>query len=181
MKFNSRIFILPGLGNSGPGHWQTLWENRFPELVRIHQGDWDTPRCEDWIKTIHDTISSFDLKDIILVAHSLACSTIGYWSKKYNHKIRGALLVAPSDTEAETYPFGTTGFRPMPTTKLPFKSIVVASDNDFYVSTDRARSFSDAWGSELVVISHAGHINASSGLGEWPMGLDLLKKLDSQP
>jgi predicted alpha/beta hydrolase family esterase len=181
MKFNSRIFILPGLGNSGPGHWQTLWENRFPDFIRIQQREWDTPRCEDWIETIHNTIAPFDPNEVILAGHSLACSAIGYWSKRYNLKIRGALLVAPSDTEAKTYPSGTTGFRPMPMNKLPFKSIVVASDDDFYVHPDRAKLFSQAWGSELLVINHAGHINASSGLGEWQSGLDLLKKLDSQP
>jgi predicted alpha/beta hydrolase family esterase len=181
MKFNSRIFILPGLGNSGAGHWQTLWETKFSEFVRIHQHDWDTPHCEDWIKTVQETITPYDPKQVILVGHSLACSTIGYWSKKYNLGIKGALLVAPSDTEAETYPPGTTGFSPMPINKLPFKSIVVASQDDFYVRPARAKLFAEAWRSELVMINQAGHINALSGLGEWQMGLDLLKKLDANP
>ncbi|MEW9625777.1 alpha/beta hydrolase [Rhodanobacter geophilus] len=34
-----------------------------------------------------------------------------------------------------------------------------------------------AWGSERVDIGDAGHVNAASGLGEWPQGLALLQGL----
>jgi uncharacterized protein len=178
MKFNAGIFILPGLGNSGPQHWQSLWEKKFPDFTRIHQRDWDTPVREEWVTTIQETIAAFSPEKVILVGHSLACSTIGYWSQQFNIKIRGALLVAPSDTEADVYPPGTTGFKPMPVHPLPFPSIVVSSTDDIYVTPARAQKFATAWGSELVMLKDAGHINASSNLGEWPLGLELLKKLD---
>ncbi|MBT1699697.1 alpha/beta hydrolase [Fulvivirgaceae bacterium PWU4] len=103
MSFRSKIFILPGLGNSGDLHWQTLWEKKFPDFTRIHQQSWDQPVCEDWISTIDTALKNLPLNEVILVGHSLACCTIGYWSIRYKRKIRGALMVAPSDTEAETY------------------------------------------------------------------------------
>jgi len=62
----------------------------------------------------------------------------------------------------------------MPLAKLPFPSIVVASTNDQYVSNDRARLFADAWGSRLVFIGDAGHINGASGYGPWPEGERML-------
>jgi predicted alpha/beta hydrolase family esterase len=37
-----RLFILPGLNNSGPQHWQTHWEQLYG-FTRIQQMDWDTP------------------------------------------------------------------------------------------------------------------------------------------
>lgn len=86
--------------------------------------------------------------------------------------------MAPSDTEADTYPPGTTGFKPVPLIKLPFQSIVVASTNDYYVTTARAKLFADNWGSQFVNIADAGHINVASGFGVWPAGLELLKQLD---
>jgi predicted alpha/beta hydrolase family esterase len=178
MDFKSRILIMPGLGNSGELHWQTLWEKKNPGFKRVQQNNWDEPVCEDWIKTLDDEILRSGTTDVILVAHSLACCTIGYWSLKYKRTIKGALLVAPSDTEAESYPPGTTGFKPMPLTKLLFHSIVVMSSDDFYVSNERGKIFCDAWGSGLVTIGNKGHINASSGLGNWPEGLALLKQLD---
>ncbi len=177
MTFNSTILTLPGLGNSGPQHWQSVWE-REHNFLRVEQKDWETPVCADWIETLDQTIKQFDPGKVILVAHSLACTTVAYWAQKYNTLIKGALLVAPSDTEADTYPPGTTGFMPVPLIKLPFPSIVVASSNDYYVTTNRAKLFADSWGSEFVNIGDAGHINVASGFGDWDAGLELLKRLD---
>lgn len=178
MEFKSNIFILPGLGNSGEQHWQSRWEKKFPAFIRIHQKNWDTPVLQDWLTTINKAIESYPDEKIVFVGHSLACCTIAYWSTRYNKKIKGALLVAPSDTEAASYPPGTSGFQPMCLVTLPFKSITVTSTDDDYVSLERARFFANAWGSELVNIGKAGHINASSALGEWPFGLQLLERLD---
>jgi hypothetical protein len=65
----------------------------------------------------------------------------------------------------------------MPMMRLPFPSIVVASTDDPFVSLDRATAFSTAWGSRLVVLERAGHINADSGHGPWPEGRRLLDEL----
>jgi predicted alpha/beta hydrolase family esterase len=178
MNFKSQILIHPGLGDSGEKHWQTLWELRFPVFSRVQQRNWDTPVCSEWIDTMDEYITKHDPAKVILVCHSLACCTIGYWAKKYNRKIKGALLVAPSDTEAPSYPAGTTGFKPMPMEKLPFSTITVMSTNDEYVTIDRARTFANAWGSELINLGDTGHINAASNLGFWEFGLELLKRLD---
>lgn len=178
MTFASKILILPGLGNSDEHHWQSVWEQQFPEFERVHQLNWDMPHCSDWIDTLDKKIVEQNTEDVILVGHSLACATIAFWAQQYNRKIKGALLVAPSDTEAKSYPQGTTGFTPMPVLKLPFNSITVASTNDFYVTLDRASYFANAWGSKLAVIGAAGHINTASGFGAWPKGLEYLKQLD---
>ncbi|WP_428328237.1 RBBP9/YdeN family alpha/beta hydrolase [Mucilaginibacter sp.] len=177
MTFQSTILILPGLGNSGPQHWQSIWEKQF-NFIRVEQADWETPICADWIETVNKEVSKHNPADVILVGHSLACTTIAYWAQKFNIKIKGALLVAPSDTEADTYPAGTTGFKPVPLIKLPFRSITVASTNDYYVTESRTKLFADSWGSELISIGDAGHINAASGFGNWDAGLQILKQLD---
>jgi predicted alpha/beta hydrolase family esterase len=179
MTFNSHIFILPGLNNSGEQHWQSIWQREYG-FTRIEQSEWDAPVKDVWIKTIDDALQNHDLKNVILVAHSLACSTVAYWAAKYNRKIKGALLVGPSDTEADTYPPGTTGFKPMPINKLPFPTITIASSDDYYVSLERAAYFANCWDSKLVNIGNAGHINASAGYGKWDEGLDFLKELDTK-
>ena len=178
MHFKSTILIIPGLGGSGPQHWQSIWEKRY-KFTRVEQNDWDTPVCADWVENINNAVKAYDPDDVILVGHSLACVTIAYWAQKFNIKIKAALLVAPADSEAETFPTGTTGFSPVPLFKLPFPSIVVASTDDFYVTTERAKLFADRWGSEFINVGLAGHINVSSGHGEWDKGLAFLKKLDA--
>ena len=174
----SIVLILPGLGNSGPLHWQTLWQNAHSDFIRVEQANWETPEKEEWIDTIDQELIKHPLSQVVLVGHSLACTTIAYWAKKYNRKIKGALMVAPSDTETELYKtFQTTGFTPVPLEPLPFKSIVVASEDDIYVSLERATLFAKAWGSEFINIGKAGHINSASGLGEWKQGLKLLNSI----
>jgi predicted alpha/beta hydrolase family esterase len=90
-------------------------------------------------------------------------------------KIAGAFLVAPSDVEAPSYPIDAGGFRPIPMQPLPFPSMVVASTNDDYAHIDRSRAFAQAWGSKLVEIGDAGHINADTGFGPWPEGQRMLE------
>jgi predicted alpha/beta hydrolase family esterase len=65
----------------------------------------------------------------------------------------------------------------MPLERLRFPSVVVASRNDPDVTLTRARQFAEAWGSRLVDIGDAGHINSQSGLGAWPLGLSVLEEL----
>jgi hypothetical protein len=65
----------------------------------------------------------------------------------------------------------------MPLDRLPFPSIVVASTDDPYVTLERAQQFADGWGSRLVTVADAGHINGQSGLGDWPAGFALLQEL----
>jgi predicted alpha/beta hydrolase family esterase len=172
--------ILPGLSNSGPQHWQTLWAQQDPTCRRVHQADWETPRCADWVATLDDAIAH-SADPVVLVAHSSSCALVAHWARDASAEslaqVHGALLVAPSDPEGPNYPEGPTGFAPMPLLRLPFRSIVVASRDDQYVTFARAREYASAWGSELVDVGDAGHINAASGLGAWSVGYGLLQRL----
>lgn len=173
----THYFIIPGLGNSGPDHWQTHFENSGDNFQRIQQTEWDAPDCEDWLNGIEAALAGYDLAEVVLIAHSLGCATVAHWAQRFGKKIKGALLVAPSDIEQPVYSFPSTGFTPIPLDRIGFKTVVVASSNDEWVSMERARFFAEQWGSELVNIGDAGHINAVSGYGVWPAGLELLKKL----
>ncbi|WP_412466819.1 RBBP9/YdeN family alpha/beta hydrolase [Pedobacter sp. KLB.chiD] len=173
----SYYFIIPGLGNSGPDHWQTHFEKSGSHFIRINQTEWDKPASKDWIETIDRALVGYDPADVILIGHSLGCTAIANWAKEYQKKIKGALLVAPSDLEAPRYTFDTVGFDHVPLDKFNFKSIMVTSANDEWVTLERARFFAENWGSEFINIGNAGHINAASGFGEWPMGLEILKTL----
>lgn len=169
--------IIPGLGNSGPEHWQTYFESLGDEFQRINQEEWDAPDCQTWIDNIDKAIMDYDATQVVLIGHSLGCTAIVHWYVKYRRIIKGAMLVAPSDIEAKKYSFTSTGFTPIPLETMPFKSIVVTSDNDEWVTPQRARFFADAWGSDFINIGKAGHINAISGHYKWAEGLDILNKL----
>lgn len=173
----TNYFIVPGIGNSGPEHWQSYFEKSASNFTRINQLDWDGPSCADWIENINAAISNYDLTTVVLIGHSLGCAAIAQWAQKYNRKIKGALLVAPSDVEAPQYIFPTIGFDPIPLSKIDFKTILIASTNDEWISIERAEFFAKKWGSEIINIGDAGHINAASGYGEWKEGLRILKSI----
>lgn len=173
---SATVLILPGLGNSGPGHWQSLWQKAHPEYRRVIQSEWRAPRCEDWRDRLEEAAAEAG-ENTVLVAHSTACALVGHWWHHYRRRVRGALLVAPSDTESPRYPRRPAGFAPMPLDRLPFATIVVASENDPAVSFERASVFSQAWGGKLVNAGRAGHIDEKSGYGPWPAGERLLARL----
>ena len=173
----TNYLIVPGLGNSGPEHWQTFFENSANNFKRINQQEWDAPVCSDWLATIDKTITDYDPATVVLIGHSLGCTTIAHWATQYKKKIKGALLVAPSDVEAQQYSFPAKGFAPTPKEKINFKTIVVASEDDPWVSLARAKYFAINWGSEFINIGKAGHINVASGHTEWRQGLEILKQL----
>ena len=174
----TNYFIVPGLGNSGPEHWQSYFEKSADNFTRIEQNDWDTPACADWVENISNAIATLDPQTVVLIGHSLGCTAIANWAKTTQIKIKGALLVAPSDVEAPKYNFETIGFEKVPLYKIDFKTIVVASSDDEWVSLERASFFAEAWGSSFINIGKAGHINAASGYGEWKEGLEILKAFD---
>jgi predicted alpha/beta hydrolase family esterase len=173
----TRTLILPGLHNSDPGHWQSRWEARDESLRRVIQADWETPRRVDWVARLDQALALIG-PDAVIIAHSAGCALVAHWTIAHpSQRIRGALLVAPSDPEALSFPSGPTGFAPMPLRRLPFRSVVVASSNDPYLTVSRAQAFARAWGGEFVMIGEAGHINSASSLGDWPEGFSLLRSL----
>lgn len=172
--------ILPGLGNSGPDHWQSHWERRDASCERIIQSEWDAPHCKDWVARLDQAVAQHT-PPLVLVAHSSACALVVHWASSAPasllRRVHGALLVAPSDPDNPNYPPDAVGFGPVPLSLLPFPSIVVASSDDRYVDPERARQYAEAWGSRFVLLQTAGHINAAAGFGPWPEGYALLDSL----
>ena len=174
MKIN--VLTLPGIGGSGPRHWQTLWERSNPSFRRVEQRDWETPVCSDWVENLEHAVTQYG-PDTVLVAHSMACILVARWAAGTTRSISGALLVAVPDPATPCFPANARGFVPLPQKRLLFPSIVVASGNDPYASLDFSRRCSERWGSRFMAIGDAGHINADSGFGEWSVGFDLLNML----
>lgn len=169
---------IPGLRNSNSEHWQSCWEEQFPnEFKRVNQENWANPERVSWVTQIEDSLQKFDLKDVVLIGHSVGCASILHWYKTYQKKVKGVLLVAPSDVDHPKYPKYISGFSPMPIHKLPFPSTVVYSSNDTVVTSDRAKYFANQWGSKCVELKNAGHIEGASGYVKWDYGLELIKEL----
>ncbi len=170
------ILLLPGIGDSGPDHWQTLWAQRDTTAVRIQDQDWHRPVCQAWVENLDAVVERVG-PNCVLVAHSLGCLQVAHWVQFSRQRIMGALLVAVPDPYASTFPTQALGFAPLALDRFPFPSMIVASSDDPYADLDFSQRCADAWGSQLVGIGAHGHINAASGLGDWPQGLELVSEL----
>ncbi|MBA4354926.1 MAG: esterase, partial [Novosphingobium sp.] len=177
------ILTVPGLNNSGPGHWQTLWEESLPNCHRVDLGLWDDPHRNTWVNKINLAVQRAD-RPVVLVAHSLGCLAVAWWAEfeqPRDGKVIGALLVAPPDVEVRPIDRRLTRFAPFPHGEFPFPSVVVASRNDPYMGFGQARQLARTWGSRFVDAGEVGHINADADLGEWTFGRLLLNQFLPQP
>ena len=171
------ILMVPGLGGSGPDHWQSRWQARLPDARRVEQADWNKPDRANWIARLDEAVAG-SKRPPVLVVHSLSCALVACWAAIHARPVHGALLVGPADIESdERTPPEAHVFRPLPMRRLPFPTVVAASRNDPYVAFDRAGAMAKAWGAELVDVGNAGHINTSGGYGEWPEGERILAGL----
>jgi predicted alpha/beta hydrolase family esterase len=172
------ILIVPGFGNSGPGHWQSLWEPMYPNMRRVQMPNWNAPRLPEWVDALDTAIERANQEEPpVIVAHSLGCIALVHWASQVFHGVHAALLVAPTDPERPDATEGLRGFAPVPMLELAFPSHVVASSDDPHATIERAKAFAEAWGSAFTDVGPHGHLNAASGHGEWPRGLALLEEL----
>lgn len=173
-----RLLIVSGLGGSGEDHWQTYWCNTLKNTDRVEQNNWDMPNKDSWLKNLNEDINKLN-EPTILIAHSLAVSLVLHWLCIHeNTKVKGVLLVAPADVDSPNHtPDIVRSFAPMPLQKIKIPSIVVSSENDNYISLERAAFFADKWGSTFVNVGPLGHINSESKLGIWREGQEILVTL----
>ena len=174
------ILTVPGLGGSGPSHWQTLWESARPDTVRVELGMWNTPHRNAWVSKLDQAIRQAKAP-VVLAAHSLGCLAVAWWAEMtrqpYGWPVAGALLVAPADVYRPDARAELATFGPTPTGPLPFPSIVVASRDDPWIAIERAHSLAVGWGSHFVDAGEQGHLNAASGIGWWKEGQELLDRV----
>jgi predicted alpha/beta hydrolase family esterase len=168
-----RVLVVPGLNNSGPGHWQSRWQAAFPAFERVEQDDWDDPQLGLWAARL-DRVRARERRPTLLVAHSFGCLTAVLSTARDARDIAGLLLVAPADPDK----FGVAGA--LPQRPVPCPSIVITSSNDPWISVGAAALWAGRWGSRFIEAGPLGHINAESGLGDWAFGLDQLRALLSQ-
>jgi len=176
MSVDTPVLVLPGFGNSGPQHWQTLWELRHPDWRRVNLGKWEAPACDDWVRALDVAVQACPSPPV-LVAHSLGCLLVAHWAHRSALVPKGAFLVAVPDPQSVSFPAAARGFVPVPLVPFMFQSLVVASANDPLGSLAHAKHCAMAWGSMFIDIGQAGHINTDSGHGEWDEGYDLFRKL----
>ena len=167
------LLIVPGRGNSGAGHWQTLMAARFSGAHRIEQDNWESLVLETWSQRIDEIVRGLDHRPL-LVAHSFGCLAVAHAQITLGTPVGATLFVAPADPKR----FGLPNriFRE----RLLQPGFLVASDNDPWMSHDQAIAMADAWGVGHTTLKNGGHINIASGHGYWPFGEAIVERMRRQ-
>ncbi|MBS2961887.1 alpha/beta hydrolase [Actinocrinis puniceicyclus] len=168
--------FLAGIDNSGPEHWQSHWRGRVADSVWVEHASWDAPVRDTWVEEFDDALRKIEGPKI-LVAHSLGCTLVAEWAAQHQDAgIVGAFLVAVPDARGPAFPSAAVGFDPARHGRLPFPCLVVASEDDPYCSMESAAANAELFGAALVNVGRKGHLNAGSGLGNWPEGWSLFSE-----
>ena len=167
------ILIVPGRGNSGAGHWQTLVERRFPGTQRVVQDNWDAPGIDAWARRLDEVVRKLDHHPL-LVAHSFGCLAAAYAQITLGTPVGATLFVAPADPRRFGLPERVFSERLMP------PGFLIASNNDPWMSTERALAMANVWGVRHLTLKNAGHINVASGHGPWPFGESIIRRMRQQ-
>lgn len=164
LSVRPRVLIVPGLRDSGPDHWQTWLHTHHRSARRVRQDDWLNPDLDRWADRIGETLAREPPGPWVAVAHSFGCLALTRWLQRGGGQVASALLVAPADP----LKFGVAAA--LACEPLPIHSVLVASRTDPWMPFGSAVNWARAWGSQLVDLGDAGHINVDSGHGRWPLG-----------
>jgi len=185
-----RVLVVPGLHGSGPEHWQSRWQRLYPAFERVEQAYWDVPELPVWSGRLQEVLrqparsgqrtslsaphqerdTPANQQPTLIVAHSFGCLTTVHGAAMDAGNIAGALLVAPADPEKFKVAAQVRH-------RLPFPALVIGSDNDPWMSAERAAHWAGEWGAGFINAGALGHINADTGLGDWLDGQSLLQQL----
>jgi predicted alpha/beta hydrolase family esterase len=165
--------IVPGLHGSGADHWQTWFEQKLPDAVRVIQRDWHDAYLPHWAARVRRELNRVPGR-IFIVAHSFGCLAAAQAAFDCGEQISGLMLVAPADPDR----FGAAAY--LPERPLGVPAVLVASTNDPWMRFQRAAEWADTWGAELINLGAVGHVNPDAGFGPWPEGLAILRRLRSE-
>lgn len=172
-----RVLVIPGLHDSGPTHWQSHLQAHFRHAVRVQQNDWSTPDLDAWAARIQATLAAQPPARWVAVAHSFGCLALlrhlALRQPRRNRHVgvQSALLVAPADPDR----FGLA-------TQVPhhppgIDTVLIASETDPWMAYPQVCLWARAWGSQLINLGDAGHINVAAGFGPLPLAASVAQQL----
>ncbi|WP_164887298.1 alpha/beta hydrolase [Hahella sp. KA22] len=175
MQFDKVSWLfLAGIGNSGEQHWQRMWANKLPNSIWLEHSEWEAPQRDLWVQELNEAVAQLT-QPTVVVSHSLGCLLLLEWASMHRcEHLVGGFLVAVPDPMSAAFPAEAKGFRRGFEHNAALPLTLIASQDDPYGSIDYAQRCAQQWGASITNIGPKGHINASSNLGDWREGFELL-------
>ena len=185
-----RVFIVHGWDDSPEGSWfpwlkgELLKHGREPHVLEMPKPEW--PQIDSWVHTLKAAVGTPD-NHTFFVGHSIGCQTILRYLENIPDavKIGGMVLVAgwltlkPAALEEESAKAVADPWlhRPIHWTRIKAhlgQAVLIASDNDPYVSLDDQHFLRDQLQAQLIVERSQEHLSGSDGVTILPSVLKSL-------
>ena len=176
------VVLVPGLRGHVEDHWQTRLAASLPGARTVPPLGRTDAGLQSRV-TLLDQVVQDVAGQVVLVAHSAGVLVTVHWAARFiPTRVVGALLATPPVLAGELPPeypsieqLRAHGWLPIPREPLPFPSIVAASTDDPLGNPVRLRALARAWGSRWHSLGAVGHLNPSSGFGDWPEAAELIR------
>ncbi|MDR2243281.1 RBBP9/YdeN family alpha/beta hydrolase [Providencia alcalifaciens] len=169
------FIIVPGYTNSGSQHWQSYIERKYHNVVRVIQDDWNAPNHK-WIERLNDMVQNTE-GELVLIGHSCGAVCVAQWASQFpNNRVKAMILATPADVDSPSALLDIQQQRPLPNKKLPSPSLLIYTDNDPHLGTEKAHQLAETWGSQLMLVKGGEHLNTDAGYGEWHEGERLIEE-----
>lgn len=160
----ARLLVVPGLGDSPSGHWQSWLQAGARGALRVQQRDWQQPDLERWADRLASALQHAPHPGPWLVAaHNFGVlAVLRHLARGPDPRLAALLLVAPADPDR----FGVAGLLPQHALSVP--SRLVLSSNDPWMGAATGLRWAQRWQAAVLNLGAAGHVNIASGYGPWP-------------
>lgn len=184
-----KVFIIHRWSGGPQDDWRPwlkdeLEKNNY-EVFVPEMPDTDEPVIEKWVAKIKEIVGEPD-ENTYFIGHSIGCQAILRYLENINNKIGGAIFVAgwfnlknleDEETEKVAAAWINNPININRVKSILNKSVLIISDNDPFNCFEENKNKFLELGSEIVVLSKAGHITEDDGFKELPIILEEFKKL----
>jgi len=183
MKTKANILILHGIGGYAGIHWQK-WlkeelEQKGYKVLMPTLPNADHPDRKKWKSIVKQNISQVELKNLIIVGHSLSIPTALDVIEELNNAIKALFCVSGfcSDygVELNSYFLKEKNINFNKVKENVNKSLVFYADNDPYVPQEKLYELAEKLETKPIVIANGGHLNTDAGFTTFPQ---LLKEIE---
>ncbi len=173
--------VIPGWQGSGADHWQTWLEQRLQEAGRHTRRpdfiDLDAPDLIGWLTALRGALADLPADDYDVVAHSLGAVLWLHHVVDTGSSPRAARVLLVSPPSPATPAVELAQFFPPPMDVDTVRhsadgTVLVAGDDDPFLPEGIAAAYAVPLKIATTVIPRGGHLNPTSGYGEWPAVLD---------
>lgn len=185
-----RVIIVHGWGDNPNSNWYG-WVKRelkkkgcdvlIPEMPES-----ETPKIEAWVSALSESIGEVD-ENTYFIGHSIGCQTIMRYLEKLKNKVGGVVFVAGwfilqgIEDEAGAVeiaqPWIETPINLDKVRKNASEFTAIFSDNDYYVSPENMKIFSEKLGARIIVEKKKGHFTERDGVKTLATALSEMEKM----